>query len=87
MKPSLQQAMMEHDRDPKPVAVAPRAPEPRASVTPSRVGKKALITYHDPAVSKQLQQIKLDLDRPSVQSLVEEALNDLFQKYRRPTIA
>jgi hypothetical protein len=89
-KPSLAEALKPHDRTPAPSAVVePPATQnaPKTTVAPSRVGKKALISYHDPAVTKQLQQMKLDLDRESVQSLIEEALNDLFQKYRRPTIA
>lgn len=87
MNPSLTKAMETYDRTPAaPVPVEPAAPR-KTAVTPARVGKKALITYHDPAVSKQLKQMALDMDRESIQSLVIEALNDLFQKYRRPTIA
>jgi hypothetical protein len=55
-------------------------------VPPSRASKKALIGYFDPAVSKQLKQIGLDRDL-SVQDLLGEAINDLFQKYKKPTIA
>jgi hypothetical protein len=84
---SLGDAIKPFDRTPAPVAVPKRQPEPRPSSTPSRVGKKALITYHDPAVSKQLHQMRLDLDRASIQSLVEEALDELFKKYKRPAIA
>jgi len=53
---------------------------------PSRAGKKAITCYFDPAVSKQLRQIALDRDL-SAQDLVAEALNDLFQKYKKPTLA
>jgi hypothetical protein len=53
---------------------------------PSRVGKKAIIGYFDPSVSKQLKQIGLDKDL-SVQDLLSEAINDLFHKYRKPNIA
>lgn len=82
----LYEALSPHDRTPAPVAAT--VPDPPTKTPPAcRAGKKALTTYHDPAVSKQLKQLALDLDRESIQSLVEEALNDLFQKYRRPTIA
>ena len=48
----------------------------------SRHGKKAIAGFFDPAVSRQLKQIGLEKDR-SVQELLREALNDLFQKYGR----
>ena len=47
-------------------------PRKTAAAAPSREGKKALVTYHDPAVSKQLAQMKLDLDRESIQDIVAE---------------
>jgi hypothetical protein len=64
------------------------AGEERAISTqaPSRAGKKALIGYFDPGVSKQLKQMALDRDG-SVQDLLKEALNDLFRKHKKPTIA
>lgn len=64
----------------------PKAKPTRSLVPPSRAGKKALTGHFDPAVSKQLKQIALDRDR-SVQALLSEALNDFFQKYKKPTIA
>lgn len=87
-KPSLAEALKPLDRTPQTTPVIEKPPRkgPTAQA-PSREGKKALVTYFDPAVSKQLQQIKLDLDRESIQDLVKEALNDLFQKYKKPTIA
>ena len=88
-KPSLAEALMSHDRAAVPTTIA--APPPKRhnkpSQPPSRVGKKALIGYFDPDVSKQLKQIALDHDRDSVQELLREALNDFFQKYKKPTIA
>ncbi len=66
---------------------AQKAEEPAYSTqAPSRAGKKALIGYFEPSVSKQLKQIGLDRDT-TVQDLLAEALNDLFQKYKKPTIA
>ena len=77
---------------PKPTRTKPRhnrKVEATASTSvqaPSRVGKKAIIGYFDPSVSKQLKQIGLDKDL-SVQELLSEAINDLFHKYRKPNIA
>ena len=54
--------------------------------TPSRIGKKTIAAHFDPAVSKQLKQIGLERDS-STQALLREALNDLFAKYGKPSIA
>jgi predicted transcriptional regulator len=51
-----------------------------------RRGKKAVSGHFDPAVQKQLNQMALDEDS-SVQALLREALNDLFAKRGKPTIA
>ena len=55
-------------------------------IRPSRQGKKGVIGYYDPAVSKQLRQIALD-EESSVQELLREAINDLFQKRGKASIA
>jgi hypothetical protein len=47
-----------------------------------RVGKKAIAGFFDPAVSRQLRILGVQLDR-TVQDLLAEALNDLFGKYSR----
>ena len=92
-KPSLAEALKPLDRAPATALKAEPKPKPKetrprkASTPPSRAGKKALIGYFDPDVSKQLKQMALDHDRDSVQDLLREALNDLFQKYKKPTIA
>ena len=88
-KPSLAEALKPHDRAAAATVVTDRPLDRRAKTTipPSRAGKKALIGYFDPDVSKQLKQMMLDQDRNSVQELLKEALNDLFQKYRKPPIA
>ena len=97
IKPSLAEALKPHDRAGAAVTVGAAATaavaEPsrtrRGATTlpPSRAGKKALIGYFNPDVSKQLKQMMLDYDRSSVQDLLREALNDLFQKYKKPPIA
>lgn len=97
-KQSLAAALQTFDRTPpaQPAAVttapAPRAPKAAEAVPispqqpPSRIGKKALIGYFDPGVSKQLKQMALDGDT-STQELLREALNDFFQKHKKPAIA
>ena len=52
---------------------------------PSREGKKAVMGYFDESVSKKLRRLSLDTDR-SMQDLLAEALNDLFEKHERPPI-
>jgi hypothetical protein len=58
----------------------------RSQVPPSRIGKKPITGFFDPAVSKQLKKLALDQDL-TVQDLVREALNDLFKKNNLPPIA
>jgi len=79
-------------RHPRPVVlnmeVPAGAPAP-PPVTPrvnSRAGKVTITTYVDPLARKQVAQLGLDLDRDQ-QSLVNEALNLLFEKYGKPPIA
>lgn len=95
-KPSLAAALQTFDRMPSistPPSAGGRGHEHHRNgegitvgMAPSRIGKKALIGYFDPAVSKQLKQMALDNDR-TIQDLLAEALNDFFQKYKKPTIA
>ena len=88
-KPSLAEALKPHDRSPTSAVVVAEPPARKTNTAqpPSRAGKKALIGYFAPEVSKQLKQMILDQDRDSIQELLREALNDLFQKYKKPTIA
>lgn len=53
---------------------------------PSRLGKKTVAGHFDPAVSRQLRAIALEHDS-TVQELLSEALNGLFEKYGKPPIA
>ena len=98
-RPSLAEALKPHDRAAASAVVVesrhnriketpvPPSRAAKTPVPPSRAGKKALIGYFDPDVSKQLKQMMLDHDRNSVQELLREAINDLFQKYSKPPIA
>lgn len=49
----------------------------------SREGKKAIAGHFDPAVAWQLKKLALDR-QVTVQKLLEEALEDLFEKYHLP---
>ena len=63
---------------------APSAPP--TPVPQSRQGKKAITGHFDPAVSRQLKQLALDR-QTTVQALLAEALNDLFEKHGRNPLA
>ena len=63
-------------------AVTTESPHAR----PSRKGVKHVGGYFTPLVSKQLRQIALDEDS-SVQELLAEAIDMLFESRQRPTIA
>ena len=64
------------EREPK--AVAPAAPETPQSYPKHRQGKKALIAYFSPGVSKALRQMALDEDT-TMQSLLGEAIDLLMR--------
>lgn len=59
---------------------------PSQSVRPSRKNTKHVGGYFDPAVSKQLRVIAAEEDT-SVQALIAEGLDLVFQSRRKPTIA
>jgi uncharacterized protein YidB (DUF937 family) len=52
----------------------------------SRIGKKVIAGHFDKEVVKQLKQIALNNDQ-SLQAVLAEALNDLFEKYHFKPIA
>jgi hypothetical protein len=52
----------------------------------SRIGKKVIAGHFDKEVVKQLKQIALNNDQ-SLQAVLAEALNDLFEKYSFKPIA
>lgn len=68
---------------PAETAVAPRTPQHQP---PSRTGKKTIAGHFDPAVSRQLRQLALEEDS-SVQELLRQAINDLFEKKGKPRLA
>ncbi len=52
----------------------------------SRQGKKMIGGYFEVEVSRQLKDIANQSDK-TVQEMLREALNDLFEKYGKPPIA
>lgn len=66
---------------------APATPEtPKTAEKPSRRQSKHIGGYFDPAVSRQLRRIALDEDS-TIQDLLAEAMDMLFQSRQEPTIA
>jgi len=70
------------------VQSAPLSPDldPSGYTAPSRRGKKAITGYYDPAVRQQLAVLAAEEDR-SQNDLLAEALNMLFERYRKSPIA
>ena len=81
-KSSVKESLTTEERKIKPVLIK----ETPANTPPSRMGKKAITGFFDPVVSRQLKQLALDEDE-TVQSLLKEALNDLFIKHNHKPIA
>lgn len=70
---------------------APRAPTKKKAATAkpkpaTRQGTKQVSAHFDPLVVRQVKQIALD-EGATVQELVGEALDLLFQSRKKPTIA
>lgn len=53
---------------------------------PSRQGLKQVSGHYEAGVAKALKRLALDLDT-TLQALLAEAINDLFEKHRLPRIA
>jgi len=65
-------------------------PKPALSVSPttppSRRGKKVISGHFEPLAAQQLKFLAVEQGR-SIQSLLEESINDLFRKYEKSSIA
>ena len=61
-------------------------PKPTSTVPPSRQGKKMISGHFDKDVHRQLKMLALEKDT-SIQSLLSEALNALFERNNKPPIA
>ena len=88
-RPSLQDALQDTaakpSRSSNPKTVAKKV-KTEKYVQPGRKNTKAIIGHFDPAVSKQLKMLAVEQDA-TIQSLMGEALNDLFLKYKKSPIA
>ena len=61
-------------------------PKPTATVPPSRQGKKMISGHFDKDVHRQLKMLAIERDT-SIQDLLSEALNALFERNNKPPIA
>ena len=61
-------------------------PKPPAMVPPSRQGKKMISGHFDKDVHRQLKMLALEKDT-SIQNLLSQALNALFERNDKPPIA
>jgi len=85
----LRAAMQQMNEKPAPAKAEDRAGAPSAPpryVAPSRQGKRGVTAFFAPEVTKQLRLLAAEEER-TVQSLMEEALNEIFRKYGKSPIA
>ena len=78
-KPSMKDVL-------KAAAGHPKPSEDASGAVPSRVGRVQIAGFFSKEASKQLRLLALETDG-TVQSLLAEALNDLFTKHHKPPIA
>jgi hypothetical protein len=92
---SLATALQPFDRKPPTPPAAPvtgalriekDAARPASAQAPSRIGKKPVIAYLSYEAAKQLKQLAVTTDQ-TVQALIIEGVNEVFQKHNKPTIA
>ena len=60
--------------------------KPKRQRTPARQGKKAISGFFEPEVARQLKVMAAEQDK-TVQALLGEGLNLLFEKYGKDAIA
>jgi hypothetical protein len=82
-KPSMKDALRAAAGHPNPVDPSTSAQD---ASPPSRVGRVQIAGFFSKEASKQLRLLALETDG-TVQSLLGEALNDLFTKRGKPPIA
>ena len=70
----------------KQVEPAATSPPATTSKVSSRTGKKAISGFFEPEVSRQLKALAA-IEGRTVQGMMGEALNLLFEKYGKDTIA
>lgn len=65
--------------------VSPAPPQRATPLPPSRQGKKVVSAYINASAAKQLKLLAAEQDTHT-QTLLEEALNDLFRKYNKSAV-
>lgn len=70
---------------PPPAVIEPTATAPRPYFAATRVGKKKVTAALSPAAHKQLKSLAVEHDTKS-ETLLAEAIRDLFSKYGKPAI-
>jgi hypothetical protein len=69
-------------------ATAQGGPRPKKTTDRTyREGRYLIAGYFDASVKSSLRQIQVSHLKKTVQELLEEALNDLFAKYKVPQVA
>jgi hypothetical protein len=82
---ALQSALKTKSEPVKSTREQPVITEVGSYTAPSRVGKTNLTAYLSPDYKRNMRLIQAKTGR-SLQTLIAEALNDLFSKYDVPTI-
>ena len=77
IKPQIVKPAINQDTDKSPITEA----------LPSRTGKKHLGGYVDLTTWQQWNILRIELDGRTTQAMLEEAINDLFIKYGKSSIA
>ncbi|MDX2264327.1 MAG: ribbon-helix-helix domain-containing protein [Hyphomicrobiales bacterium] len=87
LKAAMQGMSAPPPASPSVVEMPGRAPGPLRSspLPPSRQGKKNVSAYINPEAAKQLRLLAVERDTHT-QTLLEEALNDLFRKYNKSAV-
>lgn len=80
-KPSLTDALNTAGKTTQQETLPEKSPEPIVTKgSGSRAGKRLIAGHFDPAVHRQLKQLSVN-ENMSIQDLLAEALDDLFQKH------
>ncbi|MDE0313838.1 MAG: hypothetical protein OXM61_02970 [Candidatus Poribacteria bacterium] len=81
-KPSLTEALNSAGKNEDKPVKQNTSQKTKSEKTPgsSRIGKKLIAGHFDPDVHRQLKQLSVSADT-SIQDLLAEALDDLFQKH------
>lgn len=82
---ALQEALKGTQTTTKPSKTTPTTAGTQSYMAPSREGKTNITAYLSPDYKASLRLIQAKTGN-SLQTLIAEALNDLFQKYDVPTV-